>query len=196
MLISLKAAISARSLLLIVRRFWYLAAGWNEKQHYERDRICACFSAPLTAKRVERRRPGSRPDHCRQIAAAQQRILRTADTRRIDARLFVAERAPLGADIDDTVADNEAAFGADHVAGAVVLDQRRVRMRVAAHPIRHFISVCAEAMDVDGLFDSVSGRGQRLKCEKLLRNQSIQSILSGNWGRWKLYRCLFGLNNL
>ena len=47
--------------------------------------------------------------------------------------LFAAEGAPLGSDVDDAVADDEAALGADLVAGAVVLDQRRVRVRRAAN---------------------------------------------------------------
>ena len=86
---------------------------------------------------VERGGAPGRPDHGREVAAAEQGVLGPADTRPVLSALLVAERPPLGADVDDPVPDDEAALGADHVAGAIVLDEVGARMLRALHDGRH-----------------------------------------------------------
>ena len=66
---------------------------------------------------------GGRPDHGGEVAAAEKRVFGATDSRSVVAAFLVAEGSPFGADVDDSVADDEAAFGADHVAGAVVLKE-------------------------------------------------------------------------
>lgn len=90
----------------------------------------------LTTKRIEGGGPCARPNHRTEVATAEQRVLGPTDTRRVHSGLFVAERTPLGAHVDDAVADHQATLAADHVARPVVLDERGVRMRIAHDLVR------------------------------------------------------------
>ena len=80
--------------------------------------------------------PG-RSNHGREVTAAEQGVFRPTDTRSVLSALLIAERSPLGANVDDPVADDEATLGADHVAGAVILDEGRAGMLRALHEGRH-----------------------------------------------------------
>lgn len=93
----------------------------------------------LTSKRIERSWSCAGADHCGQIASAEQWILRSTDTRRIDAGLLVAERSPLGTDIDNPIAHDQPTLGADHIARSVVLNERRIRMCIATHLVQVMI---------------------------------------------------------
>ena len=81
----------------------------------------AAVGVERLAVSVEPGGAGRRADHGGEVAAAEESVLGTADARSVVAAFLVAESSPLRADVDDAVADDEAALGADHVSGAVVL---------------------------------------------------------------------------
>ena len=65
------------------------------------------------------------------------RIFGSSDTRSVIASFLVRERSPLGADIDDAIADDKATFGANHVARAIILDHGRIWMLRAHYSCGH-----------------------------------------------------------
>ena len=85
--------------------------------------ICAAC-LPLIAFRAAKTDRNRR----RQIGAIEERIFWRANTRWIGARAFIVERAPLCADVNEPIADNEAAICANDVARSMILDEIGVRM--------------------------------------------------------------------
>lgn len=109
----------------------YLLKGWYE------GAIRAAHGASVLvlgcSKGVKGCGSCARTNYGGQVAATEQRILRSTDTTGIHAALLVAKGTPLGAHINYAVPNHQTTLGANHIASPVVLDERRFGVCVAAH---------------------------------------------------------------
>ena len=103
----------------------------------------------LFAEFVERTGAGAHRHDRLQVVAVEQRILCRPDTAHVFRLLVVAERSPFRTDVDHPgrgqqrqdrlvrpnvlpIADDQTALRTDHVARAIVFDERRLRVEPAS----------------------------------------------------------------